>query len=189
MSGVKAMALLKASESTPLSGGPSFTLMSRAHRALWNASWLLLARWTPPFAHPWRRFLLRLFGARIGEGAHIYSSAKIWLPRNLTMDAFACLGPAANCYCIAEVRLGAHVVISQGAELCTGSHDLSDPAFQLVAKPIVVEQGAWIAAGAFVGPGVTIGERAVLGARAVAFKDIPAGSIFIGNPAAFLKAR
>ena len=105
------------------------------------------------------------------------------------MDAFACLGPAANCYCIAEVRLGAHVVISQGAELCTGSHDLSDPAFQLVAKPIVVEQGAWIAAGAFVGPGVTIGARAVLGARAVAFKDIPAGGIFIGNPAAFLKAR
>nr|WP_294547257.1 DapH/DapD/GlmU-related protein [uncultured Rhodopila sp.] len=60
---------------------------------------------------------------------------------------------------------------------------------QLTARPITIEDRAWIAADAFVGPGVTIGAGAVLGARAVAFSDLPPWGVAIGNPARVLKIR
>jgi putative colanic acid biosynthesis acetyltransferase WcaF len=119
----------------------------------------------------------------------VYSSAKIWYPPNLKMDAFACLGPMVNCYCMEQITLGTYALASQGAHLCAGSHDISDPNFQLVARPITIESRAWVAAEAFVGPGVTIGEGAVLGARGVAFRSLDPWVVYAGNPATPLKKR
>jgi putative colanic acid biosynthesis acetyltransferase WcaF len=79
--------------------------------------------------------------------------------------------------------LGAYAVISQGAYLCAGTHDVDDPNFQLTTRPISIGERAWIAADAFVGPGVRVGEGAVLGARGVAFKDLEPWTIYAGNPA------
>ena len=80
-------------------------------------------------------------------------------------------------------------LVSQRAHLCAGSHNVYDPNFKLIAKPIIIGPQSWIATEAFVGPGVAIGEGAVLGARAGAFFDIPEWSIFRGNPATFHKMR
>ena len=90
---------------------------------------------------------------------------------------------------MARIRFGQYSLASQGAHLCAGTHDIADPNFQLMARPIVIGERAWIAADAFVGPGVTIGEGAVLGARAVAFSDLPPWSVSIGNPAHVVKMR
>jgi putative colanic acid biosynthesis acetyltransferase WcaF len=105
------------------------------------------------------------------------------------MGAFACLGPRVNCYCMAKITIGAKAIVSQDAELCAGTHDLSDPELQLIVKPIIIGDAAWVASGALVGPGVTVGRRAVLGARAVTFKAIPESSVYVGNPALFLRQR
>ena len=40
----------------------------------------------------WRSFLLRLFGAKIGRKVHIYPSVKIYLPWNLEIDDYSCIG-------------------------------------------------------------------------------------------------
>jgi putative colanic acid biosynthesis acetyltransferase WcaF len=130
-----------------------------------------------------------MFGARIDDGAHIYPSARIWDPRNLEMGPHSCLGPRVDCYTMAPIVVGAHAVVSQDACLCAGTHDIDDPDFQLLIRPISIGAHAWIAAGAFVGPGVTVGEGAVLGARAVAFTHLRDWSVYIGNPAIFLRAR
>jgi putative colanic acid biosynthesis acetyltransferase WcaF len=183
------MTPLDASLFRPLEGGPSFSLGNRIYRALWSVTWGGLASWTPPFMHPWRRFLLRLFGARIARGVHVYPSVRIWDPRNLDMDSHSCLGPRADCYSMARISLGAHAIVSQDARLCAGLHDVDDPEFQLVTKPIVIGDHAWVASGAFVGPGVSMGKGAVLGACAVAFKDLDEWSVYIGNPARSLRPR
>jgi putative colanic acid biosynthesis acetyltransferase WcaF len=146
-------------------------------------SWLVLAAWTPPFLHPWRRLLLRAFGARIAPTARIHASVRVWYPANLEMGDQACLGPGVNCYSMARVTLGPYALASQGAHLCAGTHDIDDPNFQLVAAPIRVEAKAWIASEAFVGPGVKVGEGAVLGARAVAFGNLEPWTVYVGNPA------
>jgi len=180
---------LDAAKHNPLEGGASFSFGNRVYRAIWNVTWLLLASWTPPLAHGWRRMLLRAFGAKIARGANIYSSARIWDPRNLDMRPRSCLGPRVDCYSMARIKLGAHAIVSQDAVLCAGTHDVESPNFQLIARAISIGDHAWIAAGAFVGPGVGVGEGAVLGARAVAFKDLRPWTVYVGNPALQIRER
>ena len=99
------------------------------------------------------------------------------------MEPWTTLGPEVLCYNMAPVTLGEGSIVSQRAFLCAGDHDHRDPAHQLVTRPITVGPRAWIAAEAFVGPGVAIGAQAVLGARGCATRDIPAGTVWTGNPA------
>jgi putative colanic acid biosynthesis acetyltransferase WcaF len=178
-----AMSVLNADKSRPMEGGPSFTLGNRVVRVVWRIVWLAMAAWTPPQFRGWRRFLLRIFGARIAKTADIYGSARIWLPSNLEMGEFSNLGPRADCYCMAQITFGPRATVSQGAYLCAGTHDVDDPNMQLMAKPIILGENCWIAADAFVGPGVTVGDGAVLGARAVTFRDLEPNMIYVGNPA------
>lgn len=180
---------LDASLSRPRQGGPSFSRRNRLYRAVWRLAWLLLAAWTPPFARGWRRGLLRAFGATMQGSADVRASARIWFPRHLTMGDSSVLAGGVTCYNMATVTIGEGTVVSQGAHLCCGSHELEDPHFQLVAKPIRIGRHCWIAAEAFVGPGVTVGDRAVLGARSVAFADLEAGGVYVGNPARKIRER
>lgn len=169
--------------------GPTFSLTNRVKRLCWSLSWALLARWTPPGLHKWRIGLLRLWGARVAWSAYVYPSVDIWAPWHLEMDNYATLGPRLTCYNIAPVRIGERAVVSQGAHLCTGTHDYRDPAFPLVARPIAIGRRAWVCAEAFVGPGVHVGEGAVLSARGVAFADLRQWTVSMGNPAAFVRER
>jgi putative colanic acid biosynthesis acetyltransferase WcaF len=170
-------------------GGPCFPLSHRVYRAVWTMVWLLFAAWTPPPLRRWRVMLLNLFGAELDPSCHVYGSTRVWYPRNLKMARLASLGPRVDCYCIDKITLGEKALVSQGATLCTGSHDITDPHFQLYARPITLEAHAWVASEAFVGPGVTLGEGAVLGARGVAFKDLDPWTVYAGNPCRALKAR
>jgi len=167
----------------------SFTLRHRVFRMIWSVTWTVLAAWTPAPLVAWRRLVLGAFGANIHPTARVYGSARIWYPPNLTMAAGAVLGPRSNCYSVARITLGDGAIVSQGAHLCTGTHDIDDPGFQLIAAPIVIGRNAWVAAEAFVGPGITIGEGAVLGARGVAFSDLVPWGVYAGNPARLLRTR
>lgn len=180
---------LNASKTTPVEGGVSYSLVARLCRAAWSLCWLLLAAWTPTPLHRWRVLLLNVAGSKIHPTAHVYSSARIWYPPYLRMDAHACMGPRVICYNMAPIHLGEKSIVSQGAHLCAGSHDIGDPNHQLITSPIMIREGAWVAAEAFIGPGLTIGENAVIGARTVLFKNADPNGVYIGNPAKFIKYR
>ncbi len=173
---------------TPLIG-PSFSLANRLSRLIWQIVSILLFKPTPTPMHAWRCWLLRRFGAQIAPGCHIYSNVEIWAPWNLEMSYKACLGPRVNCYSMAPIRLGQRVVVSQGAHLCSGTHDYTKESFPLYAKPITIGDDAWICTEAFIGPGVHIGEGAVVGARSVAIRSQPPWMVCAGNPARPLKPR
>jgi len=165
------------------------SLANRAVRALWGAVWLLLFRPSPKPLHGWRRMLLRLFGARIGHGAVVHASARIWAPWNLEMGPLACLSHRVDCYAVDRIRIGARAVVSQYSFLCAASHDIDQPDMPLIHAPITIGDHAWVAADVFVGPGVTIGEGAVVGARASVFKSVPPWTVVAGNPARLLRKR
>ena len=159
-------------------------------RLLWTIIWGLLVRPLPrSLGLGWKRVLLRLFGAKIHPTAVVYSSAKIYYPANLIMEAYSCLASNVDCYNVDIIHIGANTTISQGAFLCTASHDITNPLNPLITAPIVIEDQAWIAADAFVGMGVSIGQGAVIGARAAVFKDVEPWTIVGGNPAKFIKKR
>lgn len=169
--------------------GASFTLKNRALRVLWGITWFTCCQYTPRPLHSWRVFVLRAFGAKIGQHCHIYPRVKIWAPWNLELHDYACLANDVTCYSQAKITLLERAIVSQGAHLCTGSHDYNDPNFSLFAKPINIGKDAWVCAEAFIGPGVNVGEGAVLGARAVAFKNLEAWQVYSGNPAKAIKVR
>jgi len=165
------------------------SLGNKLGRILWGIVWLILYRPSPKPAHFWRRFLLRLFGGRIGRHAYPHASARIWAPWNLAMGDYSCLSHHVDCYCVAPIRIGDHATVSQYSYLCTASHDIEAPDMPLVTAPISIGDGAWIAADVFVGPGVAIGDGAVVGVRSNVLKDVEAWTIVAGNPAKFIRRR
>ena len=146
-------------------------------------------RWSPRTAFGWRRFVLRLFGATVGTEVHIYNTATIYYPWNLTIGDWSSIGEDALVYNLGPVTIGERVTISQRSHLCAGTHDHTDPAMPLQKPPITVKDQTWICADAFIGPGITVGEGAVVGARAVAMSDVDDWTIVGGNPARAIKER
>ena len=157
-------------------------------RLLWSAGKILF-RLTPRPLYGLRNALLRCFGARIGKQVKIYPSVDIFYPWNLEIGDWVIVGWKVSLYSLGQISIGNHVIISQGAHLCAGSHDISKSNLPLTTPPISIHDQVWICADSFVGPGVTIQSGAILGARSVTFSSIPKSSIVIGNPAKFLKTR
>lgn len=171
------------------SSGPSFSLNNRLIRLSWNIVWIVFASWTPNSMAAWRRFLLRLFGAKMGNYSNVRGSARIWLPSNLIMGHNSLIGPHVNCYNQAPIHIGNRALISQGAYLCSGSHDIDDPLFSLITSSINIGDFVWIASDAFIGPGCNIEEGTVVGARAVAFGTLKKWNVYCGNPVKLVRTR
>jgi len=136
-----------------------------------------------------RRTLLGWFGAEIGEGVVIKPGARVKFPWKLRVGRYSWIGEDCWIDNLDLVTLGDHVCVSQGAYLCTGSHDWSDPAFRLITRPIQINDGAWIAAQVSVGPGAVVGEHAVIGFGSVVSGVVPPYEIHAGNPAMFVRRR
>ena len=162
----------------------------KARRLLWEVVWCLFAATTPRWMlQGWRRFLLRLFGAKIGGGVQIHGGAHVWMPRQLEVGENSWVGRDANLYCVAPIKIGANAVVSEGAFICTAEHDISSVKFELKTAPISIGDMAWIGAGAMVLPGRKVGEGAVVAAYSVVTHDVEPWTVVAGNPARFVKKR
>ena len=158
-------------------------------RFFWLLVWNIFFRYSPIFLYKWRNSLLKLFGAKIGEGVEIYPSCEIWAPWNLSIGAHSGIGSFCKVYNVDKVIIKDFVNISQYVYLCTASHSYDEADFPLIISPIVINSHAWVAADAFISMGVKIGEGAIVGARASVFKDVERHHIVGGNPAVQLGIR
>lgn len=165
---------------------PGGSLVKRAAwyffgQPLLRASWITSSRL--------RVSLLRAFGARIGTGVVIKPSVDVKYPWHLVVGNDCWIGEHVWIDNLTTVRLGSDVCVSQGAYLCTGNHNWSDPAFGLMMAPIQLGDGSWAGAKCILTPGVVLEEGAVAGAGSVVSGIVPALEIYAGNPARFLKRR
>jgi putative colanic acid biosynthesis acetyltransferase WcaF len=169
--------------------GASFSLRNRVSRVIWGIVAALLFHPSPRPFHRWRAFLLRVFGAKVGKGVHVYPGTRIWAPWNLELADECGIAKGAILYSQGKISIGRRAVISQGAHLVTGTHDYSRSGFPLLTMPIYIGDHAWIAAEAFVHPGITIGEGCVIGARSVVTRSMPEWSVCAGHPCEPIKTR
>ena len=161
---------------------------ARITRLCWEIVWHLFAATTPRWMfNGFRRTILRLFGATVGQGVRINGSARTWLPQNLTIGDDSWVGGEANLYDVAPIRIGSNAVVSEEAFLCTAGHDITSERFELTTAPIEIGDMAWIGARAIVLPGRRIGEGAVVAAGAVVTDDVEAQTLVGGVPAKVIK--
>ena len=161
----------------------------KVRRLLWSMVQCTLYRYSFHTWSHWRCTLLRLFGAKIGKQCSIRRTSRIYYPWLLEIGDMAIIGDNAEIYDLGPVTIGDRAMVSQEAYLCAGTHDYTQLAMPLIARPIIIGNDAWICARAFVGPGVTVGNGAVVGACAVATKDVAPWKIVAGNPAHVVKDR
>ena len=84
-----------------------------------------------------------------------------------------------------EVRIGDNVFIGPNVSMYTACHPLNPEERNTGvewAEPITIGDNVWIGGSVTILPGVTSGNNAVIGAGSVVSKDIPAGSLAVGNP-------
>jgi putative colanic acid biosynthesis acetyltransferase WcaF len=168
---------------------PAFSLRNRLLRFAWGIVHASLFRPSPRPMHAWRSFLLRSFGATLGQGCHVYPGARIWAPWNLRCGDVVAIADRATIYNPSYVVLGTHVTISQEAYLCGATHDYEVPEFPLVSSEISIGAFAWVCARATVQSGVSMGDGAVLALGAVATRNLDAWSVYAGIPARKIKSR
>jgi len=156
---------------------------------LWWLFEAVFVRPTPQVFYSWRRFALRVFGAKVGRDVLVRPGVRVTFPWKVTLGDCCWIGDNVSLYSVAEINIGEHCVISQEAYLCTGTHDYNDPSFKLLMSPITLERECWVAARSFVGPGVRIGEGAVVGACSLVLADVPPATIVAGVPAKVIGRR
>lgn len=89
-----------------------------------------------------------------------------------------------------EVRIGDDCFIGPNVGIYTACHPVDEAGRNAGiewSEPVTIGNSVWIGGNAVILPGVTIGDRCVIGAGAVVSRDIPAGSVAVGNPARVVK--
>lgn len=158
-----------------------------------RVAWLLLSRFFFETFFPWpnalKRGLLRLLGASVGRKVVIKPHVRFKYPWKIAIGDYSWIGEDVWIDSLDSVTVGRNACVSQGAFLETGNHDWSDPAFGLMTRPIVIEDGAWVGAKSTVLPGTVIETHAVVSAGAVVQGRVPALRIVAGNPAVEVRSR
>ena len=131
---------------SPASPAPGTT---RGAPLAWQAAWfavqhLVFVKWW--FPARLRPHVLRAFGATIGRGVLIRHGVRVHWPWKLTIGDDCWIGEDAWLLNLEPITIGSDVCISQGAFLCTGSHNRRSPTFEFDNGPITIESGAWVAA-------------------------------------------
>lgn len=155
---------------------------NRIYRAVWNSIAILLRLTPPRMGWPLRKFILRMFGAKIGQ-SWLHSSVRIWAPSRLTIGDYVYVDRNVYLYNPWPIHIGDRVVISFDSILCTPSHDFRVVSFPLIGNPINVGNDVWIAARCVIAPGTEIATGSIIGVGAIVVKDTDEWSIYGGNPA------
>lgn len=133
--------------------------------------------------------ILKIFGASIGKGVVIKPGVNIKYPWFLTIGDYSWIGEDVWIDNLTEVKIGSNCCISQGAMLLCGNHNFKKSTFDLIVKPITLEDGVWIGAKTTVCPGVIAKSHSILTVGSILSQDMEPYTIYRGNPATSVKKR
>ena len=141
-------------------------------------------------------------GLVLGERVKVFT----WTEFNIEPDGLLEVGDdsilvGAVFMCAESVHIGKRVVVSYNVTIADSDFHPRDPELRkqdaianapqgdkslrpvVEARPVVIEDDAWIGIGAIILKGVRIGRGAKIGAGAVVTKDVSPGAFVTGNPA------
>ncbi len=146
---------------------------------------------TRPHETERRWALLREMFAEIGEGCYLEPPLRAnWAGRFARFGKKIYANFGLTLVDDTEIRVGDCSMFGPNVIIATAGHpilpELRELALQCNA-PVRIGRNCWIGAGAIILPGVTIGDDAVIGAGSVVTRDIPGGTVAVGNPCRVLR--
>ena len=158
-------------------------------RGLWYLCSFVFFRSFLPYPFFIKIVALRLFEAKVGKNVVIKPDVNIKYPWFLELGDNVWLGEGVWIDNLAFAKIGSNVCVSQGAYILTGNHDYKKTAFDLIVKPVTIEDGVWIGAKSVVCPGVTLKSHSILSVGSVLSGDTEEYTVYRGNPAVPVKKR
>ncbi len=135
-----------------------------------------------------RAWLLRVFGARIGEQVILRPRLRIKYPWRLSVGDRSWLGEGVWIHNQAEVAIGSDTAISQETFITTGSHAFTTN-MDLLVCPVRIGDGVWIASRCLILQGAFVGDDTVVAAGSVVTGSLPGNSVCAGTPARRIGSR
>jgi acetyltransferase-like isoleucine patch superfamily enzyme len=118
---------------------------------------------------------------RLLDDTQIYGNVKIGKNTVLMCHTFVTASEG--------ITIGDKVKIAPYCFICDCDHQIDGITNKAggESSPITIEDGVWIGAHSIILKGVTIGKGSVIGAGSVVTNSVPAGEVWVGNPARKLK--
>lgn len=131
----------------------------------------------------------------VGDGSTLedYARLETW-GGTITIGTRVHIGSFTVLYGHGGVSIGENTLVAMHCRILSSDHSIPPLGTPIrsredVPKPTVIGEDVWIGAGVTVLGGVTIGNGAVIGAGSVVSRDIPAGAVCLGAPAAPVRRR
>ncbi len=121
---------------------------------------------------------------QIGAGTSIHTGLKLYDPSGIIIGKDTIIGEDAVLDGRGAIVIGNHVAFASGVMVYNSQHDIRDPQFIAITKPVHIDDYVFVGPRAIILPGVHIGKGAVVGAGAVVTKDVAPGVVVGGVPAA-----
>lgn len=125
---------------------------------------------------------------RISKYCSVYGSKENILV--IGNDSYVGMFTIINGYA-AKIIIGSNVSIAQNVNMMADSGPNASPLMQqyfpIRKGTIVIEDHVWIGAGVIISPGITIGKCSVIAANSFVSENIPAYSLYGGNPAKLIR--
>jgi acetyltransferase-like isoleucine patch superfamily enzyme len=125
-------------------------------------------------------------GWAISVGQYVVIEGK----KHIQIGNYSAIGSFVHIWGHGGVYIGERVLIASHTTITSLTHDYTGENVRfgkIIAKPVVIEDDAWIGSHAVIMPGITIGKGAIVGAGAIVTKDVAAHTIVAGSPAKFIK--
>lgn len=122
-----------------------------------------------------------------------YMGGKSIIHSDLVAEEFVYIG--RGCTLAPKVKIGKYTMLAPNVRILGGDHIYNKPDTPIIfsGRPempsTIIGMDAWIGANVLIMAGVNIGNGSIVAAGSVVTKDIPAYSIYGGNPAKFIKFR
>ena len=136
-----------------------------------------------------RKFYYLFLGAKLDKKCVVFRNSNIISPYKLKIGKGSSVGWNTFIDARGRIVIGNNVTVASYCKLITGSHDIDDPVFHAVFKPIVIEDYAWVCTGSIILQGVTIGKGSVVSAGSIVTKDVPPMTVVGGIPARKIRER
>jgi|Deesub1362A_J573_1020465.scaffolds.fasta_scaffold00550_14 maltose O-acetyltransferase len=111
---------------------------------------------------------------------HITCPQNVYVGQHTTLNEGVFLNARKN----GIIKIGRFVRLSPYVIILTGELNFrQNYPYRHIDKPVIIEDGVWIASNAIILPGVRIGKGAVVAAGAVVIKDVAPYTLVAGVPA------